>query len=157
MPSRWTGPPDREARVSTRQYERAVAAFGTNDPSTLFKGRPIALTPWPSAAKQKKGQTWRNTLIQEEMAKPPELHDVDPRALTATQPNILSEHVSHYMGDDYEQTGRTAADQHDVGNKFPTVYAQPNGRWDILSGHHRAAAALLKGEALRARVIRDNG
>ena len=53
------------------------------------------------------------------------------------------------------ETGRTAADPHSVGNKYPTVYVRPSGQWDILSGHHRATAALLKGEALRARVIRQ--
>lgn len=157
MEPRWTGPPDREALLNDRKYERVAALFGSNDKAALFKGAPKTLTPWPSAGRQKKGPTWKPDLIRDELSKPPELHNVDPRALHATQPSVLSEHVGHYMGDDYEKTGRTAADQHDVGNKYPVVYAHPSGRWDIISGHHRATVALLKGEALRARVVRDKG
>src|SRR4051812_33449919 len=127
----WTGPPDTESKLNSRQYERAVGLFGAGDVDALFNGAPKGGTPWPSAAKQKKGKTWRNTLIQEELSKPPELHDVDPRVLNATQPSVLREHMPHYMGTEYEQTGRTVADQHDIGNKYPVVYAHPNGRWDI--------------------------
>jgi hypothetical protein len=152
-----TGPKNTEELLSRRQHERALSAFGSNDPDVLFQGRPSTLTPWPSAAKKKKGQTWNRDLIHEELSKPPELVDVDPRFLTATQPNILREHVSHYMGDSYEKTGRTAADQDQAGNQYPVVYKQPQGRYDIISGHHRATVALLKGESLRARVIRDKG
>ena len=155
--SRWTGPSLRTDLLNSWQYEQVNKAYGSNDPDVLFQGRPQAGTPWPKAAKQKKGQTWNKDLIRETLSAPPVLENVDPRALHATQPNIIRPHVRHYMGGEYEETGKTAADPDNVGNQYPVVYAHPSGRWDILSGHHRAAAALLKGEALRARVIRDQG
>ena len=56
--TRWTGPSRRTDLLNSRQYESVNRAYGSNDPDVLFKGAPKTLTPWPSAAKQKKGQTW---------------------------------------------------------------------------------------------------
>ena len=143
MPDLWTGPPNREemcCRLGSTKRASCRRSLGPTTRRRCSRGAPKTLTPWPSAGRQKKGPTWRNTLIQEVLSKPPELHNVDPRALHATQPNIVGEHVTHYLGDAYEKTGRTAADQHEVGNQYPVVYAHPSGRWDILSGHHRATA-----------------
>lgn len=141
--------------LSTYQFDQVKKAYGSGDPESLFKGHVVTTAPWPRAGRLKSGAHHDKELIRSTLSKPPVLEDVDPRALHSTQPNILREHVSYYMGKNYEQTGRTAADPHTVGNKYPTVYVRPNDQWDILSGHHRAAVALLRGEPLRARVIRQ--
>jgi len=151
----WQGPHDREEMLSTRQFEVVRAVYGTQNPEALFKGRAWTGAPWPGAGKMKDQSHFNRELIHHALSQPPELEDVDPRPLRATQPNIIREHVNYYMGKNYEHTGRTSADPHNVGNMFPTIYVRPNDRWDILSGHHRATASLLKGEALRARVIRQ--
>ena len=154
-PMPWQGPEDREHLLSNYQFDVVRKVYGAGDPDVLFKGRPSTSTPWPKASKMKDQSHHNRGLIRAAMENPPELEDVDPRALRSTQPNLLREHVGYYMGGNYERTGRTAADPHNVGNMYPTIYARPNDRWDILSGHHRAAAALLQGQALRARVIRQ--
>jgi hypothetical protein len=153
----WEGPHDREHLLDLRQFETVRKAYGAGDPDVLFKGRPWTGAPWPGAGKMKDQSHINRELIHAALSKPPELEDVDPRPLRATQPNILREHVNYYMDRSgaYDLTGRTSRDQHNVGNMFPTIYVRPDDKWDILSGHHRATAALLKGEALRARVIRQ--
>ena len=141
--------------LSGYQFDTVKKAYGAGDPDVLFKGSPKTTAAWPGAGKKKDQSHINRALIREALSKPPQLEDVDPRPLRATQPNIIREHVNYYMGKEYERTGRTAADPHNIGNKYPTIYVRPSGQWDILSGHHRATAALLKGEALRARVIRQ--
>lgn len=83
------------------------------------------------------------------------LDEVDPRDLKATQPGIVRSHVGHYLGPEYAKTGQTAADQESALNKYPTVYKRKDGQMVIVSGHHRAVAALIKGEGLIARVITE--
>lgn len=157
MPSRWTGPSRRTDLLNGWQYQTAVKAYGSGDIDTVFGGKPISTAPWPKSGRTKGVPAHRRTLINETLSAPPVLEDVDPRPLHATQSSVVREHANYYMGEGYEDTGRTAADQDQVGNQYPVVYARPNGSWDILSGHHRALVALVKGQALRARVIRDPG
>lgn len=83
--------------------------------------------------------------------------DIDPRTLMAGQPSITRAGVDYYMGDEYRRTGRTYADQHS-GN-IPLVYeaTHPHFGWterSIHGGHHRATAALLRGEPFRAVLVR---
>ena len=73
------------------------------------------------------------------------LEDVDPRP-SGHRANIIRDTSASRACKVYERTGRTAADPHSVGNKYPTVYVRPSGQWDILSGHHRATAACSKGK-----------
>jgi hypothetical protein len=151
----WEGPEAREHMLSGYQFDVVKKAYGAMDPDVLFKGRSWTSTPWPKAGKMKDQSHINRELIHAALSRPPELEDVDPRPLRSTQPNILRQHVNYYMGKSYEHTGRTAADPHNVGNMFPTIYVRPNDQWDILSGHHRATVSLLRGEPLRARVIRQ--
>lgn len=75
----------------------------------------------------------------------------DPRELMAIlQGNVTRSGVNYYMGSEYERSGKTFADQSMKSNEHPTVYVRANGQKIILTGHHRAVAALLKGEQLRA-------
>ncbi|MCB0984345.1 MAG: ParB N-terminal domain-containing protein, partial [Ilumatobacter sp.] len=53
----------------------------------------------------------------------------------------------------WELTGRPSADVAEEHNRFPVVVRNRAGRSLVLSGHHRAAAALLAGRPLRARVV----
>lgn len=86
--------------------------------------------------------------------------EVDPRTLSASQGSVVRDGVRHYMSDDYKATGQTYADQnnrqgaHTSGNSVPVVYhTDDNYENVILSGHHRATAALLSGQMLKAKVV----
>jgi len=79
---------------------------------------------------------------------PETVRDFDPRALHANQPSLVSPHFLHY----FEGKEGLASDKDQRGNAMPFVYIQKStGIHRILAGHHRAAAALVKGEPLRAR------
>lgn len=146
------------ADTMPERYERSESLFGSGRATTLFGNAQITPTPWTGAGKKKDGSHHNQELIRKTMQEPPVVESIDPRYLHSTQPSVVRSHVSDYMGEageEYKRTGKTVADQGNVGNQWPTVYERRDGRRDILSGHHRATSALLKGEPLQGRVIRE--
>jgi len=86
----------------------------------------------------------------------PQLEQVDPRRLLATQGGLDREGVRYYLGTGSLRWGLTYADRDDVGNADPVILVRArDGARLILAGHHRATAALLRGQPLLARVARD--
>ena len=83
------------------------------------------------------------------------LREMDPRDLHATQPWVTQEGVSYYSGSKYRETGQTFKDMDQPTNRYPTVYTDRRGRNLLLGGHHRATAALLRGEQFRAIHIEE--
>lgn len=77
----------------------------------------------------------------------------DPRELHGTQKGAPNKAALDYylkQGDDY----RTPfADEGHAGNHVPVVYTDRSGKNLILSGHHRARAALLQGRQFMARHV----
>lgn len=147
------GPDDPDATDFDRsRFERVFRAQGSQDPSVLFGDAPVTPTPWPRAARDKRRPSFDEGLV-EAAVRSPHLRDVDPSALHSTQPGITRQGVDYYMGSRYEQTGETFADKAEPGNRYPVVYAREDGQNLILSGHHRAAAALLSGRQLRANLV----
>lgn len=147
---------DAESDEYTRnQFAGVHHLFGSGDADELFHGAPDAGTPWPSEPKRKGGRydqgKVRAMLMQGDRV---QIEEVDPRFLHATQPRVTRAGVQHYLGGQYERTGRTFADQGDPGNRFPVVYERDDGKNLLLSGHHRGVSALLRGEGLRARRVR---
>lgn len=138
-------------------YHRAARAFGKGEEGMdlIFRGHVEATTPWQKAGRQKKtgmylpGET--DSIAQELRRTPPMLRDTDPRPLLASQPSIVAHHVRYYLGDEYDVTGETSADQGNLGNRFPVILNRPSRNQKIIiAGHHRAAAALVQGRPLRA-------
>jgi hypothetical protein len=84
--------------------------------------------------------------------------NIDTRWLQMSQDAVAHHVVKHYAENpEYHDTGVTFADQEHKGNRIPLVYQrEEHGDRTILSGHHRAAAALAMGKPLRALVVRDN-
>jgi hypothetical protein len=82
---------------------------------------------------------------------------IDPRWLKMTQSAVTRPGVRYYAEDPtYHETGETYADKGNVGNMVPVIYQHSDwGVRLILSGHHRAAAALAMGKPLKALVIDD--
>lgn len=141
-------------------YHKAARLFGTGQAGVdkLFSGGLETTTPWQKAGRQKKTGLLlpdeEDAVATELRRSPPMLRDVDPRALHSTQPSIVQHHLSHYMGSRYDLTGETSADSDNIGNRFPVILNRPSrSQRVILSGHHRATAALLKGRPLRALYV----
>lgn len=156
MQTRRTFPYPQTLEEASRGFDfaRVHRAYGSNDPDTLFGPAPTAVAPWPKAGRLKKGTQFDHDAIARVLQAPPSLTEFDPRHLHATQGSITRPGVDYYMNQpDYEQMGRTYADQGNVGNRFPVVYEDVQGRYNILSGHHRATAALLRGTPFMARHV----
>jgi hypothetical protein len=138
-------------------FEQVHRLHGSGDPNLLFKGAPKTLTPWPSAGKTKAQPRGYDQNLVNVALKAPEQHmtEMDPRHLHATQPWVTKEGVDYYMTDEYKKTGRTFADQGNAGNRFPVVYRDTQGRNKLLSGHHRATAALHMGGQFHALLVQE--
>lgn len=149
--------PSTPAKVAAS--DRLSRAYGSNDLNTLFSGdSPATPVPWPQAGKRKTRHTYDQDLVARSISHPHEfqLEDVDPRKLTSTQPHLLRAGVQHYL--EGREGGRTYGEDNGadrrLGNDHPRVYHRvDDDSHIILSGHHRAAASLLKGEPLKAIVI----
>lgn len=136
-----------------KEFGRVFSSWGAGDASQLFGESPQTTTPWPNAPRRKDRKPYDQARVKEFLQQPPELEDVDPRYLHSTQPNLTRPGVDYYMGDDYQQTGQTFADQGNEGNRYPVVYSRDDGVNLLLSGHHRGAASLLRGEQMKARRL----
>lgn len=143
--------------ISSNIHETVARHFGQG-PEELFKGSPKIPTPWPRAGRMKTMQDFDPEVVKRTIERAPEdLMDIDPRILHSSQPWITGAGVEHYLRGDYEKTGKTFADAGNAGNVYPFVYVRQSGEKEtpiILSGHHRAAAALVQGRPLRALVAR---
>jgi 8-oxo-dGTP pyrophosphatase MutT (NUDIX family)/GNAT superfamily N-acetyltransferase len=136
-------------------------SWGANDLDTMFGGSPTTPAPFRSAGGRRDIKSYDEDLVHEHLRRGPaddELKDFDPRKLKSTQPAVTRSGVEYYLGHKYHETGETYANQDNPGNKHPVVYSRPKmvggGREHLLlSGHHRASAALLRGETLRVHHI----
>lgn len=142
-------------RGHTASSTRLERAWGAGHESALFGDGPLTSGPWQQAGRRKDLRDFDPALVQAVVNAPEHHHmqDVDPRILRATQGSLIRPGLRHYLGDRYERTGETYADMHLAGNRRPIVYRREDGQHLILSGHHRAAAALLQGRPLQAVVV----
>lgn len=134
---------------------RVGALYGAGIDALFPEGTsPVTSAPWPRAGRSKKLKDYDTAAVRAAMAVG-RLEDVDPRDLRSTQPSVTAPAVRHYLeGDD-----GLFADADQSGNQHPVIYRRrgPLGVENvILSGHHRAAAALLKGEPLKA-IVAEGG
>lgn len=145
-----------EARGTS--WEGVHRLHGTGDADALFKGAPKVMTPWPKAGSTKANpKGFDQSRVDSAVSNPSEhLRQMDPRSLHATQPWVTHGGTSYYMSDEYRKSGRTFADQNQAGNQFPVVYTDTQGRNKLLSGHHRATAALLRGEQFQALHVTED-
>lgn len=137
-------------------FHTAYELHGSGNPDLLFGEKDIAIAPWPKAGRLKKQPMYDHEAVRHALSTMPQLEGVDPRALHATQGWVTRGGVNYYLGQGYQQTGRTFADRENVGNQYPVVYSDQRGRNLLLSGHHRATAALLRGVPLQARRVQGN-
>jgi hypothetical protein len=148
--------PKSEEEARGTPFEQTHALHGAGDPEALFRGAPKTVAPWPSAGRTKTGPGYDRAAVQAALQNPDHpVRHVDPRYLHASQPWVTRAGVDYYMTPEYERTGETFADQNDPGNQRPVVVRDVAGRNRLLSGHHRAVSALLKGKQFRALYVGD--
>jgi|SRR5580765_4617294 len=155
-PQRFQYPKTAE-QVRGSAWEGAHRLYGAGDVDTLFKGATKVITPWPTASRSKLHIGYDQSRVEEALSNPSKrnVREMDPRDLHASQPWVTRAGTSYYMGDDYRTTGKTFADMHSAVNRQPLVYTDARGQNRLLSGHHRATAALLRGEQFRAIHIEE--
>lgn len=131
---------------------RLEELYGAGEPEALFHG-DVALVPWPRHPRRPEPGALDQ--VRALLRSPVHLFDVDPRSLLATQPKLVRHHFDHYAvrWREYWWFAHTSADPDSELNRFPVVQPDGDGRFIIRSGHHRAAAALVEGTALRCRVV----
>lgn len=117
----------------------------------LFHGTAKVLVPWQQSSRLKHQPLYDTDAVRALLTGPQHVVPIDPTELRATQPFITRAGVAYYLTRVYELTGTTYADQHSRANRFPIISTSPNGQRVILSGHHRCAAALLRGQPVWAR------
>ena len=118
---------------------------------------PRQVIPWPTAGHHRDRPLFDKNKVGEALRQPKRTTQMDPRELHATQGWVHSGGVKYYSeGTEYQKTGRTFADQNSVGNRTPIVYTDATGRNLILTGHHRATSALLKGGQFEAIHVKEN-
>jgi len=151
------GPPQEIPDHVRDQFSRVFAMYGSNDINQISDNDAVAAPiSYPTASRTKKAPLYDKAAVREELTSPRSAQTVasqDPRLLHASQPGITKAGVRHYMSDEYEQTGETYADKDNIGNQMPVVYNKSNGQNVLLSGHHRAQAALLQGRQFDARQV----
>lgn len=70
--------------------------------------------------------------------------------LVGTQDGLQSGALSHYLSDKYAETKETYDKSRGEDNDIPVVVGFMRNKY-LMTGHHRAAAALFKGEPLETR------
>lgn len=126
-----------------QMYGRGLDALGSSG--------GLAATPWPTAGSRKDRRDFDPELVNQAIRNGQEPEPLDPRDLRTRQPHLRKDIVAHYM-----TSSEVFADKNQAGNQTPVVYereplhptAQPERI--LLSGNHRAAAALLRGEQFNA-------
>ena len=127
---------------------RANELWGAKSLDHLFPGgATTAPTPWPTARKTPILRSHNLPMVHDAMRNPDaHFRDMDPRELHGTQDMLTRVGVSHYL----QGSSGTFADQGNAGNEHPVVFH--NEKYDqnvLLTGHHRAASALLQGQNFR--------
>lgn len=145
-----------EAARGPHETAHRLYGSGAEGVDKLFGRNLITTAPWPKAGGTKGKPAWDKDAVANAITNP-NLAEVDPRNLHASQGSVTRPGVSYYMGDEYRRSGATFADMDKPGNRTPMVYTDCAGRNKLLSGHHRATAALLNGSQFEANVVQEPG
>lgn len=127
--------------------ERARRAWGSKDLGSLFPDdAPITYGVFKRAPIKRHDTEALEAAVR--AGGPKRLYD--PRELHASQGAVTRAGVKHYM----DHPGTLYADRHQAGNKTPVVYSR-GGVDELMSGHHRATAAILNGHQFEAIEVRE--
>jgi hypothetical protein len=142
-----------ESALFERYGKPQAERLGDDPEEWRYETADKTTVPWQTAAKSRTGPSYDKSLVDEELSSPStHVFGFDPRKLHATQPWVTKEGTRHYLR--HGTSGPLYADKDNVGNYMPLVYVHRNtGQMRLLSGHHRATAALIKGQELPARYV----
>lgn len=144
-------PPRLEADVDQHRPE---TLWGCDDLGTVFGPTAEKTTcPWPRARRGRGALFSAHECTNERLIGLAVLDEVDPRIVHATQPYVLRHHAAYYLSGQWELSGITSADRAQPTNRFPLVADDGRGGLVLLSGHHRALAALVRGRKLLCRRL----
>ena len=137
---------------------RTEEFYGAHSIDALFPHGALTTTvPWQQSGPTKTHRAFDVHAVHEALTNPDRFktQNLDPRPLRATQPGLQRPAAKYYLDDDtYRRTGETFADKGKAGNQTPVVFHnQDTDHLAILSGHHRAAASLLRGDQFKAIVV----
>ncbi len=139
---------------SAHEGTQAQRLWGASLEEAFPNGGLTRPTPWPYMARRRDVMDFDPEVVHRALSDPPELEQVDPRGLHCSQPKITRSGVDYYLNSPaYAQFGKTYQGDDNAGNRHPFVYVREDGQRILLSGHHRAAAALLSAKPLRAYVV----
>jgi hypothetical protein len=120
--------------------------YGSDGKPTSYGMESIARLPFPGSSSERRTVPRGSTDGYHKW----DIHDLDPRELTGTQHGLQGGAMSHYLKHSYGENAKLFDNSQGSGNDRPVVVGFMKRKF-IMSGHHRAAAALLKGEPLQAR------
>lgn len=155
-------PPAVPVRPAAAHRLWATVPDGADDLAGLLGDGPSPRVPFDQAGHLKAeitgaGRVRRGEAVARVLRARPWLEQVDPRGLLATQGGLDREGIRYYLGTGFTRWGLTYADRDSVGNADPVILVRArDGARLILAGHHRATVALLRGQPLLARVVRED-
>lgn len=118
----------------------------------------LTSVPFPAAGGKIGRKDYDQDLVNAAVTNKQPAEPLDPRDLHSRQSHVRKDIVKHYM-----TSNEVFADKDQAGNQTPVVYERqpPEGSpsWMtpqrmILSGTHRATAALLRGEQFHAILVK---
>ena len=115
--------------------------------------------PFPAAGRRKSQMPYDQDLVHKTLAGSPVPEAIDPRTVSSTQSWVTRAGVAHYMDEGNRTKGVLFGDAHEPGNQTPVVYSRkecedcPETHM-LLTGHHRATAALLQGRQFTGIRVR---
>ncbi|MEN9821950.1 MAG: hypothetical protein RLZ04_376 [Actinomycetota bacterium] len=139
------------AAYPSNEYLSTIYGCGSLD-ALFVHGADRITCPFPQAPQRKNETRPKGLFTHELTSSAARLTFVDPRVLHGSQSWILRQHVGYYLTERWELTGIPSAED-TPGNRFPTVVEDAAGRLVIVAGHHRAAAALIRGVGLLCRLV----
>jgi hypothetical protein len=144
------------AQRAAKANGRGERAWGKNDLDALFPdGAASTQVPWTDGRVRGRVDYDEDAVGAAMRGPGGHLAEVDPRELSAIQGGLTRAGVAYYLTDEYSRSGRTFADPDRATNKHPIVYRRRTGQLVILTGHHRAAAALLQGKPLQCLLVEE--
>ena len=143
----WTDNPAGTTERSAKMFGKGIN--GMFPANAKGERSPKTVIPFAGAARLKSEPMYDKKAVAKGIAEG-KLVDVDPRNLRASQPSVSLPGVQHYL------QGKPGLfdSQGGAANKNPIIYVR-RGQKNILTGHHRAAAALLAGKTFKAIVVQE--
>ncbi len=99
----------------------------------VFGRHARIVVPWPTPGRRTHEPLYDRDVVGRFVSEQPRLTEVAPTDLHATQTWVLRSLVDYYLSGEWERAGRTSADMHQRGNRYPLIHPDERGRLLILA------------------------